>query len=330
MLKRLFSIMFIISFMISCSCAGIESFSTNNCSFRMTDKGAVLDQVYIRHDNAETQALQIILPDKYEGIPLVGIESNSIPYCCESDVVIPEGVIYLEEYAFETCGNPDVVFLPSTLEIIPEGCFRNINSDIVFPNGNPFFEFDNGFLIDNRTNTLLYSSRSSAGQQLPSVLRIGDWSLYHWLCSKDQSEQNNIILPETLLSLGSYVFYDLPDLVCLNLPDGIESISSNCFFCTGLEEIEMPSSLTEIPAYCFTDCSLTSLTIPDGVSYICEYAVYRNWEELKEVTIPPSVQFVGYSAFPEETKVTALGQATHFETAEEYQARIVSNGSPVK
>ena len=327
MLKKFFCILLMISFMISLVCAENESDATNEYSFHITDEGAVLDKWSFKC-NEETQPSQIILPNMLEDIPIVGIGNNSLPNCNGKDIIIPEGVIYLEEQAFEMCGCPNTIYFPSSLKTIPEGCLMNLDADVIFPNGNQFFKVENGFLIDCRTQTLLYSTHSSIGNQLPSIFHLASWCLDNWLFYKDESELNSLVLPETLLSIGSFVFYDLPDLERITLPEGIENLSSNCFFCTGLEEINLPSSLAEIPSYCFTDCSLRSLKIPDSVSYIGEYAVFRNWDELPSVTIPSSVQFVGYYAFPEETRVIATSQATHVETFEEYLIRCPEENLP--
>ena len=64
------------------------------------------------------------------------------------------------------------VTLPATLEIIPEGCFNLIEAEIDFPNSNPRYSCENGFLIDRDTQTLLYTApvepRQSAARRPPS------------------------------------------------------------------------------------------------------------------------------------------------------------------
>ena len=92
------------------------------------------------------------------------------------------------------------------------------------------------------------------------------------------------------------------------------------FFVVIREAAAIPSTITQIPAYCFVNCAFTSISIPNGVEYIGEYAFYYNWE-LTEVTLSESVQFVGYNAFPEECSIITVNPATHFETLDEYQVR---------
>ena len=90
-----------------------------------------------------------------------------------------------------------------------------------------------------------------------------------------------------------------------------------------MQEVHLPASLLEIPDYCFWNCQLIALTIPDGVTRIGAHAVdWFTGEIIGAVTLPASVEFVGYCAFPDECDVTVLNPQVHFETATEYAERI--------
>lgn len=234
------------------------------------------------------------------------------------EVVLPEGLRALDADAFADCYYAAKVTLPATLEIIPEGCFDRIEAEIDFPNGNPRYSCENGFLIDRDTQTLLYTAPSSHGIALPAVRRLGDGSLLNWLWYDDDDP----VLPDTLESVGSYIFYDC-GVTRVTFPDGITELSPYTFYCTDLQEVHLPASLREIPDYCFWNCQLTALTIPDGVTRIGAHAVdWFTGEIIGAVTLPASVEFVGYRAFPDECDVTALNPQVHFETATEYAERI--------
>lgn len=233
------------------------------------------------------------------------------------EVVLPEGLRALDADAFADCYYAAKVTLPATLEIIPEGCFDRIEAEIDLPNGNPRYSCENGFLIDNTTQTLLYTAPSSHGTALPAVRRLGDCSLLNWLWYDDDDP----VLPDTLESVGSYIFYDC-DVTRVTFPDGITELSPYTFYCTDLQEVHLPASLREIPDYCFWNCQLTALTIPDGVTRIGAHAIdWFTGEIIGAVTLPASVEFVGYRAFPDECDVTVLNPQVHFETAAEYAER---------
>ncbi len=263
------------------------------------------------------------IPATLGGYPVTSIGGwrlSSLDVCpvdAPFEVVLPEGLRALDADAFADCYYAAKVTLPATLEIIPEGCFDRIEAEIDFPNGNPRYSCENGFLIDRDTQTLLYTAPSSHGTALPAVRRLGDCSLLNWLWYDDDDP----VLPDTLESVGSYIFYDC-DVTRVTFPDGITELSPYTFYCTALQEVHLPASLREIPDYCFWDCQLTALTIPDGVTRIGAHAI--DWftdEIIGAVTLPASVEFVGYRAFPDECDVTALNPQVHFETAAEYAER---------
>jgi len=264
------------------------------------------------------------IPATLGGYPVTSIGGwrlSSLDVCpvdAPFEVVLPEGLRALDADAFADCYYAAKVTLPATLEIIPEGCFDRIEAEIDFPNGNPRYSCENGFLIDNTTQTLLYTAPSSHGNPLPAVRRLGDCSLMNWLWDDDDDP----VLPDTLESVGSYIFYDC-GVTRVTFPDGITELSPYTFYCTDLQEVHLPASLREIPDYCFWNCQLIALTIPDGVTRIGAHAVdWFTGEIIGAVTLPASVEFVGYRAFPDECDVTALNPQVHFETAAEYAERI--------
>ena len=264
------------------------------------------------------------IPATLGGYPVTSIGGwvfcslDGCPVDAPFEVVLPEGLRALDADTFADCFYAANVTLPATLEIIPEDCFDRISAEIDFPNGNPRYSCENGFLIDNTTQTLLYTAPSSHGNPLPAVRRLGDCSLANWLWDDDDDP----VLPDTLESVGSYIFYDC-GVTRVTFPDGITELSPYTFYCTDLQEVHLPASLREIPDYCFWNCQLIALTIPDGVTRIGAHAVdWFTGEIIGAVTLPASVEFVGYRAFPDECDVTALNPQVHFETATEYAERI--------
>jgi len=264
------------------------------------------------------------IPATLGGYPVTAIGGwvfcslDGCPVDAPFEVVLPEGLRALDADTFADCFYAVKVTLPATLEIIPEDCFDRISAEIDFPNGNPRYSCENGFLIDNTTQTLLYTAPSSHGNPLPAVRRLGDCSLINWLWDDD----DDLVLPDTLESVGRYIFYDC-GVTRVTFPDGITELSPYTFYCTDLQEVHLPASLREIPDYCFWNCQLIALTIPDGVTRIGAHAVdWFTGEIIGAVTLPASVEFVGYRAFPDECDVTALNPQVHFETATEYAERI--------
>ncbi|MBR0303017.1 MAG: leucine-rich repeat domain-containing protein, partial [Clostridia bacterium] len=104
----------------------------------------------------------------------------------------------------------------------------------------------------------------------PGVTSIGDYAFwYHY------SELTNVVIPDTVTSIG------------------VEAFSS----CDGLEEIVIPGSVLTIGNFAFCDCcAMTSVVIGDGVKSIGDDA-FSYCEMLTEITIPDSVTSIGEPVF---------------------------------
>lgn len=329
-MKKLLWVLILLLLPLSALAEDAESHRDGAFFYQIADGEAILtgcdwdamqaDSLYMFAD----PPVSLEIPATLGGYPVTSIGGwvfcslDGCPVDAPFEVVLPEGLRALDADTFADCFYAAKVTLPATLEIIPEDCFDRISAEIEFPNGNPRYSCESGFLINNTTQTLLYTAPSSHGNPLPAVRRLGDCSLLNWLWDDDDDP----VLPGTLESVGSYIFYDC-GVTRVTFPDGITELSPYTFYCTDLQEVHLPASLREIPDYCFWNCQLIALTIPDGVTRIGAHAVdWFTGEIIGAVTLPASVEFVGYRAFPDECDVTALNPQVHFETATEYAERI--------
>lgn len=71
------------------------------------------------------------------------------------------------------------------------------------------------------------------------------------------------------------MFLQCSNLQTVNIPDGTEHISTECFSnCTSLHEIELPETVTFIHQGAFANCiNLKTITIPPGVTTIEEHSI---------------------------------------------------------
>ena len=105
--------------------------------------------------------------------------------------------------------------------------------------------------------------------------------------------QNTNITKVTILSeletIKSYHFDGCTNLQTVVLPDSIRTIERNAFYnCTSLREIDLPEGLERIEERAFCNTALESLVIPSSVTYIGEYA-FTNCTALETVEINASV-----------------------------------------
>lgn len=91
-------------------------------------------------------------------------------------------------------------------------------------------------------------------------------------------------IPYNVTTIGSYAFNEC-GLTSIDLPEGIETISSSAFsWCSSLTSITIPSSVTTIGDYAFSVSGIESITIPSTVTAMGE-AVFWHCEHLREITL---------------------------------------------
>ena len=82
-----------------------------------------------------------------------------------------------------------------------------------------------------------------------------------------------VVIPETVTSFGSSIFYDCVNLKHAVLPKGITEIYDSMFRgCESLQNIDIPDGVTRFGDFAFDGCSsLASIILPAGVTYVGNY-----------------------------------------------------------
>lgn len=287
-MKRRFLVWLLALMMLPCY---VQAEVSGIWQYHLTEDGAVLDSCI-----AQEEPVDLIVPAMIDGHPVIGVgafvfSSEMIGWSLVS-VTLPEGLLFLDEDAFTCSHEVQRIHLPSTLTSIPEASFLHVWAEITITPGNPYYRTENGFLIENSTETLLYVSPSAAHTPLPPVRRLGSISLDNWSFDDDP------LLPDTLESIGANVFFDCPDLTQLTIPEGVIRLDDYACAVNGLEEVILPQTLQTIGANCFFETQLTALDLPDSVTWV-GYSEDDFWS---------SIHLTG-------------GDHAHFETEEEYYQR---------
>ena len=178
-----------------------------------------------------------------------------------TELVIPDGVKEIKNYAFSCCSGLTSITIPNSVTSIGNYAFYGCTGlkSIAIPN---------------------------------SVTSIGNDAFYR--CSGLTS----IEIPNSVTSIGAWAFSDCTGLTSITIPNSVTSIGYDAFRgCTGLTSITIPNSVTSIGYEAFRDCTgLTSITIPNSVTSI-EYMAFYYCTGLASVTIGTGVKNIGSEAF---------------------------------
>ena len=164
-----------------------------------------------------------------------------------TNLVIPNNVTSIGDYAFSYCTGLTNVTIPNSVTSIGKSAFEDCTglTSIVIPN---------------------------------SVTSI-KWSTF-----EDCTGLTSVIIGNSVTIIGEYAFKGCTGLTSITIPNSVTSIGSSAFRgCTGLTSVEIPNSLTNIWDYAFKGCTgLTSVTIGTGVKIIGSEA-FAKCENLTDV-----------------------------------------------
>ncbi len=104
------------------------------------------------------------------------------------------------------------------------------------------------------------------------------------------------IVEKGVTALGNRAFVTLSNLTSVTLPEGLLSIGYSCFNATGLPTISFPESLQEIGQYAFYRSQLGGkIVIPESVTKIDAHAF--NGSKIESVQLPKGLTVLGGGAF---------------------------------
>ena len=184
-----------------------------------------------------------------------GFESNPFSYAHDlylkgelvTDLMIPEGVTSIREFAFHNYCNLISITIPESVTEIGDRAFHSCSSltSIIIPE---------------------------------SVTSIGESAFYG--CKSLTS----ISIPESMTSIGACAFYGCKSLTSIIIPEGVTNIHYDTFYgCKSLTSITIPEGVTTIGSDAFDGCkNLASIVLPKSIRYVSSEA-FANCPELLNV-----------------------------------------------
>ena len=186
------------------------------------------------------------------------------------DLIIPNGVTFISNKAFEGCSNLTSVTIP----------------DGVLSIGTSAFYECSGLVSVSMSN---------------SVTTMGDGAFY------DCSSLNSITLSNNLTTIGNNAFSGCNNLSTISIPNSIQSIGYSAFSnCSGLTSVILGNNLTSIGTHAFSNCiGLSSIMIPNSVTFIGDYA-FCYCTGLTSFTFPNGITTIGSGVLSDCTNLTSV------------------------
>lgn len=220
------------------------------------------------------------------------IVQNDTYFQCPKDateVIVPEGIKHIADYAFENCSQLSSVVLPESLETIGIGAFKSCTSlnEISLPE---------------------------------NVEYIGSYAF------NSCSSLSEIVIPEKVDTLHNSIFMNCSNLTSIQLPNRIKFMGQSTFEgCTSLEYITLPDSLKDLDGYNFYGCtSLTEIKLSDAITNLEGYTLSET--QLTHVQLPANVKTISDDAFNDCNKLSSLSIAESNTSFDTYKGILYNEG----
>lgn len=255
-----------------------------------------------------------------------------------AEVLIPDGVKKIDNYAFEKCGSIVSITIPQSVTEIGSMAFHKCTNltSIVIPdsvtklNSSLFWDctsLESIIFSDNVTeiDSYVFYNTPWFEKLNDKYVVVGDSILI-----KYNGNDQNVVIPYGIKKIGASVFEKRVDILTVTIPDSVTKICDFAFTeCSNLNTINIPDSVTEIGIRAFSKCvqlgslyipssvkkigggafekchNLHAVNIPNGITEINAQTFYC-CSNLKAITIPNSVTRIGGDAFEGCTRLVSI------------------------
>lgn len=198
------------------------------------------------------------------------------------EVILPEGLISIEEAAFANCTALEKLNVPSTVNTLGRWILENTKvTSFTIPQG-----------VTEIPASCFYGSAITTINIPPSVKTIGNWAF-------QDAKLTEVVIPSSVTSIGEWAFgcdNDNPTLQSVIIEADITEIPNCCFYLqTNLTSLSLPEGITAIGDDAFCGCKISSLTLPSSLKTIGARAFSNNG--ITQLTIPNKVESIGNAAF---------------------------------
>lgn len=258
----------------------------------------------VKYNGLDTK---LVIPDKIDGVTITGIGASAFQgNTTITSVTIPNTVKTIGEQAFYKCTGITELKLSENLTSCGKNAFAYCSglTEITIP----------GSLSRTSLNMFYMCSGLKKAVVEEGVKTLNNYTFGY--CS----ELIDLTLPESLEMLCPYSIGECKNLQYVKIPSKVTDIQSAAFYyCKKINNIIIPDSVTKLGTHAFRECwelsniklskniktigqrtfhgcAITTLDIPDGVTYI-DKEVFYNCTKLESIELPAGVTTVGNQTF---------------------------------
>ena len=223
-------------------------------------------------------------------------------------LVLPKNLESIGMFAFEQSGL-ETVYIPKSIKEINAFAFVDAELKNVYYEGSEddWSKIESGQatgLIDDGVKiyyNYLISKEGKCGENLTWTLDDdGTLTISGTGAMQEISEENKIwedykdeitsvIIEDGATNIAANAFLHCSNLKSVNIPNTVIEIGYSSFLGTGIEKIEIPSSVKKINSLAFSNCPLTEVKLNEGLIEIGSH-IFKLSSNLTEIRLPDSVE----------------------------------------
>ena len=243
-----------------------------------------VSDAYILKVSGGTSGSTLVVPDVINGVEISRIGGALFENSVFGHITLPDTVTRFYGNTFRNSQYLTGVDLPSTVQYIDtyrmfEGCTQL--QSVVLPEGTTALAYNTFANCTSLKSITLPSTLTDLGRYafsdctaLESIVIPEGVTDIPDLSFAECYSLSSVTLPSTLRTIGGQAFAGCRALKTLVLPEGLTSISSFAFQGSGLTELHLPSTLTELSSLSLDDCyylKKTTYTVPDDLTALPEH-----------------------------------------------------------
>ena len=248
----------------------------------------------------------LVIPSEYEGLPVVGIGDRAFSSYPITNLVIPDSIVSIGNYAFEFCNNLENIFMGKGVEQTGSYSFRSLDNLIsVYYAGTieQWVEIDFGTCD---SNPISHAENFYVNNEIVSQVSITQSSKISDLAFQEYKKLTKITIGENVKYIGSLAFYD-----CVNLKDVYYTGTVDQWAQIVFGNSEYSNPLCYAENFYIDNQLLTEANL--NVPHISSMA-FRKYEKLLKVTIGDNVLSMGHSVFKGCKNLNAVTLGGNLET----------------
>lgn len=215
-------------------------------------------------------------------------------YCCVKleSITIPNSVTNINQQAFGRCDELQSITMSNCITTIGQQAFDSCKS-LTRVNITDIAAWCNISFGNATSNPLYYAKEFYVNNNLVT----------------------NLVIPDGVTSIGSYMFGHYIGLISVTIPDSVMSIGVSAFsYCENLTSVTIGNSVTSIGSHAFNYCTkLTNVAIGNSVTTIGENA-FNSCRNLETIIIPDSITSIGNQAFVNCRKLKSIEFSKNLRT----------------